>query len=121
LELNSRTAAGFCWLPIFTAAGLLLGCAGLTTYVPQITPAVTAAGAESGASPATLAAGREIMMTKCVTCHAIQPIEAHSSMEWTKILSMMEKRSGLDSHEAEQLRAYVLACRKAADSSSGRR
>lgn len=88
---------------------LVGGCVSLEQAAPSVTPAMVGKGVDQ----ATLEAGRRIMLTSCVKCHTLEPLEKYSRDEWLESLVDMSKRAKLSQEKSAQLQAYVLAARAA--------
>ena len=60
-----------------------------------------------GADRSTLQAGREIYITRCAKCHAVEPVTKYSLKEWTEIMPEMAEKTHLNPAETEAVLAYV--------------
>ena len=92
---------------------LALVCGCQTVSIPEISPAVKAAGVGQGATEASLQNGRRVFSTRCTSCHGAEPIGKYSSEEWKGIINKMEKRAKLTSSQKADVLAFVLAARQA--------
>lgn len=61
-------------------------------------------------SPAQLAQGREIYVTKCAKCHSVEPVRKYPAEKWQhQILPEMEEETKLSASEVAAVRAYVMS------------
>lgn len=64
-------------------------------------------------SPAQLALGRDIYITKCAKCHSVEPVHKYPEGEWVhKILPEMNEETKLNAEESAAVKAYILAVLK---------
>jgi cytochrome c5 len=87
------------------------GCT-LRISAPAVSPAVVAAGASSDASVDQLNQGRSLFMARCIECHALPVVGAHSVARWRKVLPKMAPRARLQPNEEEAVLAYLVAARQ---------
>jgi hypothetical protein len=88
---------------------VLGGCAALETTAPPVTSAM-AGGA--GVSTSDLVAGRQLLATRCTSCHSLEPIAKYTPEEWRENVRSMADRSGLNAGEERAITAYLVAARK---------
>lgn len=100
----------------------LLGALGLTPAgcltieqmappVESLAPSATGAG-PAGLDLAQLRRGRDIYLTGCASCHAVEPIDRYAHQEWLDIIPDMAEETRLDPAETADVRAYILAARR---------
>ncbi len=77
---------------------------------PQVSALSPAA--RGSASVATLHAGRQVFVTRCVECHLLQPIEEHSERRWHEIIATMAPRAKLMPAERLALETYLTAVKR---------
>jgi mono/diheme cytochrome c family protein len=86
----------------------LLGCQS-TSYVP---PSVTAEMAKTGNRDVVeLRQGRTLFVSRCIECHALPSVAAHTVAEWPRLIDEMADRASLKPAEREALVAYIIAAR----------
>ncbi len=100
-------------LCLFTALALLAlhACTTGTSNPPTVSPAVVASGVQSHASEQELTFGRSLFVQRCIQCHALPEIRAHSADEWPKLISEMADRAHLKAEEKQAVLVYLLAAR----------
>jgi mono/diheme cytochrome c family protein len=82
------------------------GCLSLEQAAPQAT-ALVAAGSPV---PGELVRGRELYITACAKCHAVEPVLDYPREQWlATILPEMNKLTKLTPGDAAAVQAYVLA------------
>lgn len=98
---------------------LILGAAHLAlvscqTDNSKTAPQVSALSpaARRSAATATLQAGRQVFITRCVECHLLQPIEEHSEAGWHEIIATMAPRAKLTPAERIALETYLTAAKR---------
>ena len=94
---------------LFSATLVLAGCANLETTAPPVTPLLVSRG---HADASTLASGRNIYLTKCVSCHAPASVAGHAG-KWPRIIADMALRAKLAPDQERAVLAYVLAAERA--------
>ena len=94
------------------AALLVVGCQALQSGAPPVTPAMVRIGAIGGMSAATLAAGRELLATRCTVCHSLEPVAKYSPAQWQTNVQRMSGRTKLNEEETRQITAYLVAARE---------
>ena len=78
---------------------------------PPVSPAVIASGVQNHATEQKLTFGRSLFVQRCIQCHALPEIRAHSAEDWPKLISEMADRAKLKAKEKEAVLAYLLAAR----------
>jgi mono/diheme cytochrome c family protein len=94
------------------AATVNFGCQSLTATAPAVSLAIAESGKDEGFSVAYLAAGRNLLLTRCISCHSLVPISKYSSQRWPEVVASMSERAGLDETQRAQITAYVVAARR---------
>ena len=89
------------------AGSVLRGCMSVEQMAPPVGPRLTEAAGEDGASTEALQRGRQVYLTRCSTCHTIEPIDRYTAARWDQILPRMNKDAKLDAAEAADLRTYI--------------
>lgn len=89
---------------------VLGGCAALETTAPPVT---TAMARGAGVSTSDLVAGRQLLATRCTSCHSLEPIARYTPDEWRENVRAMSARAGLSTAEERAVTAYLVAARKA--------
>jgi cytochrome c5 len=97
-----------CSICALIAVCVLLGCES-TRYAP---PSVTAEMAMIGhRDVAQLRRGRTLFVSRCIECHALPSVAAHTAAEWPRLIDEMADRANLKPAEREALVAYIIAAR----------
>jgi hypothetical protein len=65
-----------------------------------------------GGSAETLAVGRRLLGTRCISCHVQEPISKYTESEWIIRIQSMSKRARLHPLEQKQITDYVIAARR---------
>ncbi len=93
---------------IFRCA-LALGVAALSACVSleQSAPPVSMLGVQRGKDQ--LSRGRDIYITKCARCHAVEPVRKYSQAHWDEIMPEMTEKSKLSPSEVAALDSYLKA------------
>ena len=65
-----------------------------------------------GFSPENLATGRNLLLTRCISCHSLVPIGKFSAQRWPELVASMSERASLNETERAQITAYLVAARK---------
>jgi cytochrome c553 len=86
---------------LFLAVLAIAGCVSLEQAAP---PVETFAG---GGNHSALQGGREIYITRCAKCHAVEPVTKYSAQEWQKIMPEMAEKAHLNLTDTQQVTAYV--------------
>jgi mono/diheme cytochrome c family protein len=74
---------------------------------------VTEAGLRLGFDEASIVRGREVLASRCGSCHSqIMPAQ-RSAARWEEVLPTMDHKSRLSASEAADVRAYILAAHEA--------
>jgi hypothetical protein len=55
--------------------------------------------------------GRAVLTSRCVTCHALQPLGKYSKERWQGIVEEMAPRAKLNDTQMRDLLAYIEAAR----------
>lgn len=98
------------WRAVTGVSLLLLGgCVSLERTAPPVTAQMV--GLAKPADAGRLEAGRRILVTSCVKCHTLEPLEKYSRAEWLESLADMSQRSKLTPEQETVLREYVMAAR----------
>ncbi len=97
---------------VFVAGLLLAGCG---EKIPEVTPElVTAAQARWPTAAVTnesLRRGRDILTTRCATCHRAPAPSLHTEDEWAYYLHEMSPRALLTQTQTDELRQFLLSAR----------
>lgn len=99
------SVASFSCLLAAASAIVLPGCVTLDELAPPVATVMPVA--RTGVSAGDLALGRQIYLTTCAKCHAVEPVRGYSEAEWRDILPEMEDESHLDADERRAVRAYI--------------
>jgi hypothetical protein len=94
------------------AATLNFGCQSLTSRAPVVSSAMAASAKNQGFSAEDLAAGRNLLLTRCIACHSLVPISKYPAQRWPEVVASMSERSRLDEIERVQITAYLVAARE---------
>jgi mono/diheme cytochrome c family protein len=97
-------------VPAVLFSFLLAGCSG--TVLPPVTPDMARTGAASPGRLAKLERGRTLYASRCIECHTLPAIKAHTDSEWPHLVGWMAKRASLKEDEQEAVIAYILAARR---------
>src|SRR3954464_4396425 len=97
---NLLAVAGVC---------LLLSCS--TTMPPEVTPQMAAAATGRQVTMAQLERGRILFGSRCIECHALPAVNAHSASQWPHLIDAMAGRASLKPDEQQAMLTYVLAAR----------
>jgi uncharacterized membrane protein len=100
------------WTFSVLAATLNLGCQSLLSTAPVVSPAMAESARRQGFSAEHLNAGRNLLLTRCISCHSLVPINKYPAERWPEIVASMSERSGLDETQRAQVTAYLVAARK---------
>ena len=90
-----------------------IGCVSNAAMAPPVGPELLAVARVHKADDAALQRGRRIYLTKCATCHNVEPIGDYSAEEWLALLPEMVEETRLNASEAADLEAYILTTRAA--------
>jgi hypothetical protein len=88
---------------------LLAGCA--SSSLPVVSPAMTAIDDKGSTTIAQLERGRTLFASRCIECHTLPPLMAHTESQWPHLVKAMAGRANLKPGEREAVLAYVLAAR----------
>lgn len=97
---------------ILFRCALTLGVVALTACasLEQLAPPVATLSSRKGADQ--LEHGRDIYITKCARCHAVEPVRKYSAAHWGEIVPEMTDKSKLSPSEVAALQAYLEAVLK---------
>ena len=98
---------------VVVAGSVLRGCMSVERMAPPVGPQLTEAAGRDGASVEVLQRGRQVYLTRCSTCHTIEPIDRYTAARWDEILPRMNEDAKLDAAEAVDLRTYILTAHRA--------
>ena len=88
------------------------GCQSLTSTAPPVSPAMVMSAKDQGFSAEHLAAGRNLLLTRCISCHSLVPISKYPAQRWPELVASMSERAGLDEIRRAQVAAYLVAARQ---------
>src|SRR5205085_3730297 len=88
---------------------LLAGCS--NTLPPPVTGDMIRASSTGNVAVAQLQHGRSLFASRCIECHTLPLVAAHSDSEWPHLIDAMATRASLRPAEREAVLAYVLAAR----------
>jgi mono/diheme cytochrome c family protein len=94
------------------AATLNFGCQSLTSTAPAVSPAMAESAKDEGFSAEQLAAGRNLLLMRCISCHSLVPISKYPAQRWPELVASMSERAGLNEIQRAQITAYLVAARK---------
>jgi hypothetical protein len=97
---------------LLLAGTLNFGCQSLTSTAPAVSPAMVESAKDQGFSAEHLTAGRNLLLTRCISCHSLVPISKYPAQRWPELVASMSERSGLDQFQRAQITAYLVAARK---------
>jgi hypothetical protein len=88
---------------------LFISCISLDELAPPVNePFIKLSQASSSEVP-NLKKGRYLYISRCGSCHALDPVNSHSYQEWTKIIKEegMAEKSKLNGSELNQVLLYL--------------
>ena len=88
---------------------LLAGCSG--TGPPEITSEMIRSSGPGATGFVQLQQGRTLFASRCIECHALPRVTAHTATEWPRLLDQMADRASLNTAERQAILAYLLAAR----------
>ena len=88
---------------------LLVSCS--TTAPPEVTPQLGRANSNQNVSQAQLQQGRTLFVSRCIECHTLPPVAAHTAAQWPSLIKEMADRASLKPAERSAILAYILAAR----------
>src|SRR5437868_12209696 len=88
--------------------GLFTGC---STGGPEVTPEMAALNTGGTLAFTQLKQGRTLFASRCIECHALPGVTAHTAGEWPDLIDEMADRASLDPAERQAVLAYILAAR----------
>jgi hypothetical protein len=96
---------------ILFAVCLLGGCESTQRVPPPVTSQMAKVGATQHVDLAGLRRGRSLFVSRCIECHTLPAVSAHSVTEWPRLIDEMAGRANLKAEEQSALLAYILAAR----------
>jgi mono/diheme cytochrome c family protein len=106
-SLIQHVARIFC----ISLALALADCESITVAPPPVTPELTAAQTGQRADLATLQAGRDLFVSRCIECHTLPTLSRYDPVAWPWLVKDMAARASLKPAEREAIVAYILAVR----------
>lgn len=94
------------------AAVLRFGCQSLTPGAPAVSPGMGQSAKKHGVSMEQLTAGRNLLVTRCISCHSLVPVSKYPAKRWPELVASMNERAGLDEIQQAQVTAYLVAARQ---------
>ena len=88
------------------------GCQSLTLTAPPVSPAMVMSAKDQGFSAEQLASGRNLLLSRCISCHSLVPISKYPAQRWPELVASMSERAGLNEIQRAQITAYLVAARK---------
>jgi cytochrome c2 len=67
---------------------------------------------KQGVSMEQLAAGRNLLVTRCISCHSLIPVGKYSAQRWPELVESMSERAGLNETQRAQVTAYLVTARQ---------
>jgi hypothetical protein len=67
---------------------------------------------KQGVSMEQLTAGRNLLVTRCISCHSLVPVSKYPAKRWPELVASMSERAGLDEIQRAQVTAYLVAARQ---------
>jgi len=112
-DLNVFFRRGAIALAGSVLAGVLtFGCQSLTSGAPAVSPTMAQSANEQGFSREQLAAGRNLLVTRCISCHSLVSVSKYPAQRWPELVASMSGRAGLDEIQRAQVTAYLVAVRQ---------
>ncbi|MBA3652522.1 MAG: hypothetical protein H0W66_13870 [Chthoniobacterales bacterium] len=99
-------------LQLAALTALITGCQSASSPAPAVNAAIIQAGRSEQVSVATLRQGRSLFLTRCISCHALPAVAAHTAGEWPRLIDEMAGRARLDGKKREAVLAYILAAQE---------
>jgi hypothetical protein len=94
------------------ATVLTFGCQTLTSGAPAVSPPMVRSANQQGFSREQVAAGRKLLVTRCISCHSLVPVGKYPAKRWPELVASMSARAGLDEIERALVTAYLVAARQ---------
>lgn len=94
---------------------LLSGCVTIEEMVPPVNDQITQIGDGHGYSNESLHHGRKLYVSRCASCHAVEPIDRYSVARWKRMIPEMSLDAKLNEKEEFDLEAYIVSARQAMD------
>ncbi|HEY8903318.1 MAG TPA: hypothetical protein VIM48_06405 [Chthoniobacterales bacterium] len=91
----------------------LAGCAALKATAPPVSPQMVQIAEKHRMNEADLTAGRDLLATRCTSCHSLMPLAAYTPAQWSANVQKMAPRAKLTPAEATRVTAYLVAAREA--------
>ena len=98
LNPSGQPAAFVPLVVVFALCLVIPGCQTLEQIAPPVAD-----------STGQLHHGRDIYVTRCVKCHAPEPVYKYTKTEWEEIIVDMADETNLTASETNAVRAYVMA------------
>jgi len=92
-------------------AVVLASCETSLKSAPPVTAAFVRSGLRENADARTLAEGRKVFLTRCISCHALPDATRYDSARIPRIVSWMSGRAHLTPEQKEALTKYLLTVR----------
>jgi cytochrome c5 len=89
----------------------LIGCESTSHAPPPVTSQMARVGTKQHVDLATLHEGRRLFVSRCIECHTLPTVSAHSAAEWPRLIDEMAGRANLKPAERNAVLAYILAAR----------
>jgi len=102
------------WASVLSSGVILTvaGCETFQTVAPAVTPEMIAVAAPDGGTAESLAVGRRLLATRCISCHSLVPIAKYPATQWPAQVEKMSSRANLSSSEQAQITAYLVTARR---------
>jgi mono/diheme cytochrome c family protein len=100
--MRNLLAAGFVFL--------FVSCS--TSTPPEVTEEMARGRAGGVTDAAQLRHGRMLFVSRCIECHTLPPVAAHSAGDWPYLIKEMGDRAHLKPNERNAVLAYILAARE---------
>ena len=97
------------WSIFASLVALLVGCESTGYVPPPVTSQMAKVGANQHVDLAALREGRTLFVSRCIECHTLPTISAHSAAEWPRLVDEMAGRANLKPGERNAVLAYILA------------
>jgi mono/diheme cytochrome c family protein len=97
-------------VPAVLFSFFLAACSG--TVLLPVTNEMARTGAASSGSLVQLERGRTLYASRCIECHTLPAINAHTVSEWPHLVRWMAKRASLEQDQTDAVIAYILAVRR---------
>ena len=94
---------------------VLSGCMTLEQAAPPV--GLLGVG-QQGSEHGKLALGRDIYITRCAKCHAVEPVTKYPLAHWQEVIDEMAGKTHLNANETQAVLAYVTQVIKVSHPSS---